>query len=176
MSKKDSKENDMGFIKLHRKMLNWEWYDDIPTKVVFIHLLLTANWKEGRYRGITVQPGQLFTSYEKIAKGTGLTIKQVRTAVAKLIQTNELQRADKGHTKFGLYTIVSWDSYQTEGRQMGTERAGKGQANGQDKGTNQRSKEIEEREEGKEYIYAPYQEGEIVYNEPPWEPEGGWDG
>ena len=173
MAENENKEKDKGFIKLHRQLLNWEWYDDIPTKVVFIHLLLTANWKEGRYRGVTVKPGQLFTSYEKIAKGTGLTVKQVRTAVIKLIKTNEIQRADKGHTKFGLYTIVSWDSYQTEGTQMGRKRAGKGQTNGQDKGTNQRidknSKEREEREEEKIIILG---------EEDPdaWVPEGGWDG
>ena len=29
-----------GFIKLYRKMLEWGWYDDGPTKDVFIHLLL----------------------------------------------------------------------------------------------------------------------------------------
>ncbi len=28
-----------GFIKLHRKIIDWEWYDDINTKTLFIHIL-----------------------------------------------------------------------------------------------------------------------------------------
>ena len=28
-----------GYIKLYRSLLNWEWYDDINTKTVFLHLL-----------------------------------------------------------------------------------------------------------------------------------------
>ena len=33
-----------GFINLHRKILDWEWYDDINVFRVFTHLLLTVNW------------------------------------------------------------------------------------------------------------------------------------
>ena len=33
-------------------MLDWEWYDDINTKVLFIHLLIKSNWKEKKWRGI----------------------------------------------------------------------------------------------------------------------------
>lgn len=35
-----------GFIKLYRKMLEWGWYDDGPTKDVFIHLLLIASYED----------------------------------------------------------------------------------------------------------------------------------
>ena len=54
---------------------------------------------------------------------------------------------------------------------MGRERAGKGQTNGQAKGTNQRKKEYKEREEEEEHIIILGQE-----DENPWEPEGGWEG
>ena len=34
-----------GFIKLHRKIVDWEWYDDINRNFRFIyHLLLKANF------------------------------------------------------------------------------------------------------------------------------------
>jgi len=36
-------------------MLDWEWYDDINTKVLFIHLLIKANWKEKKWRGIKIK-------------------------------------------------------------------------------------------------------------------------
>ena len=31
-----------GWIKLHRKITEWEWYSDANTFRVFMHLLLTA--------------------------------------------------------------------------------------------------------------------------------------
>ena len=40
-----------GFIKIHRSLLEWEWYQDTNTKTVFIHLLLTANYKDKNWKG-----------------------------------------------------------------------------------------------------------------------------
>lgn len=38
-----------GYITIHRKIVDWEWYKDIPTRVLFEHLLLTANWKDKKW-------------------------------------------------------------------------------------------------------------------------------
>ena len=40
---------DNGWIKLHRNLLDWEWYSDIKVCRVFLHLLLTANFKDGNW-------------------------------------------------------------------------------------------------------------------------------
>lgn len=37
---------DIGWIKLHRKFTDWEWYHDRKVKEVFLHLLLKANYQE----------------------------------------------------------------------------------------------------------------------------------
>ena len=42
-----------GFIKLYRKMLEWGWYDDGPTKDVFIHLLLIAELMRKKRANVT---------------------------------------------------------------------------------------------------------------------------
>ena len=39
-----------GFIVLHRKIVNWEWYKDPATRIVFEHLILTANYEEKRFK------------------------------------------------------------------------------------------------------------------------------
>lgn len=39
-------ENNGGYIKLYRQIVDWEWYDDIPTSRLFMHLLLKANYAE----------------------------------------------------------------------------------------------------------------------------------
>ena len=48
-----------GHIKLYRKFLDWEWYQDINTKVLFIHMLMKANWKDGKFMGTTIPRGSI---------------------------------------------------------------------------------------------------------------------
>ena len=50
-----------GFIKIYRSMLKWEWYEDVNTKAVFLHLLLTANFKDTKWQGITIKRGEVIT-------------------------------------------------------------------------------------------------------------------
>lgn len=127
-----------GFIKLHRSMLNWEWYQDINTKVVFLHCLLKANWETGRFQGVEVPRGSFVTSLSQLAKETGLTVKQVRTAINHLKETNEV--ASKTTSKFSVITINNYDKFQTEGKAEGNQGAGIGQA----LGNNIRNKEYKE--------------------------------
>ena len=122
-----------GFVKLHRKMLGWRWYKDINTKVVFLHILLTATHRAVGYKKYELQPGQVVTTLSKISAETGLTVKQVRRALDNLEQTGELGRERAG--KETLITIENWASYQstdenraTLGQEKGNVRAGKGQS------------------------------------------------
>ena len=57
--------SDMDYIKLYRNLLAWEWYSDINTCRLFIHMLLKANWKEGNFRGTTVPRGSFVSSIGK---------------------------------------------------------------------------------------------------------------
>ena len=42
-----------GWIKIHRQLLEWEWYDDLNVKVLgyLYTLLLKANHKAKKYKG-----------------------------------------------------------------------------------------------------------------------------
>ena len=101
-----------GWIKIHRKMLNWEWYDDINTKVLFFHLLLTANHKEQKWRGHTILRGQRLTSLQHLAKETKLSVQQTRTSLNKLKSTNEI--TIKSTNKNTLITIEKYSDYQAK--------------------------------------------------------------
>ena len=103
------------YIKLFRKMLNWEWYTDINTKVLFLHCLLKANWKDGSWHGYEYKRGQFITSLPSLAKETGLSIRQVRTALDHLKSTGEV--TVKNYPKFRIITVVSYDSFQGSDRQ-----------------------------------------------------------
>lgn len=100
----------IGFIKLHRRLLEWEWYSDINTTRVFIHLLVSANYENKKWRGIDISRGQLITSLANLAKSTTLSLQQTRTALTKLKSTHEITvRATKLHT---FVTLTNYNLYQ----------------------------------------------------------------
>ena len=94
-----------GFIKLHRRLLNWQWYGDAAVKSVFIHLLLTANYKETEWNGIELQPGQLVTSIRKLSEELRHTKRHTRTARARLKSTHKT--ATKTTNRFSVITVVN---------------------------------------------------------------------
>lgn len=99
-----------GFVKLHRKIMEWRWYKDCTVKAVFIHCLIKAAFKDSEWQSQKIQSGQFITSYNRMANELGLSVQQLRTALGKLEQTGEItRRATKQNT---VITIVKWDFYQ----------------------------------------------------------------
>lgn len=131
-----------GWIKLHRKMVNWEWYTDDNVKAVFLHLLLCANHKPNRWRGIEVGTGELITSYKNLSEQTGHSIKQVRTALNKLETTGEIERT--GASQYTRLKLLNYCEYQAsdfeEGQEKGTQGATEGQTTGKQRATNNNDK------------------------------------
>ena len=109
------------YLKLHRKMLNWGWYSDNNTKIVFIHCLLRANWKSGEWHGVKYNPGEFITSLETLANETNLTISQVRTAISHLKMTGEITSTSQG--KFRIISINNWNTYQANSKEDDSEIA-----------------------------------------------------
>lgn len=114
-------EKHGGWIKLHTKILNWEWYGDANTFRVFLHLLLTANFKPKRWKGIEVGRGQLIIGRKQLAEDCGISEKNVRTALEHLKATNEL--AIKPFSFCSLVTIKNYEKYQQTGQQSGQQPA-----------------------------------------------------
>lgn len=114
------------YLKLHRKMLNWGWYDDINTKVVFLHCLLKTNWLPGEWHGIEYKAGEFITSLETLSNETHLSISQVRTAIKHLEMTGEITSKSQG--KCRLITVNNWDAYQGSDKEDDKEIAGSSQS------------------------------------------------
>ncbi len=100
-----------GWIVIHRKIFEWEWYDDVNTFRLFLHLLLKANHESNKWRGMNIERGQHISSYAILAKELKLTTQNVRTSINKLKSTGELTH--KGFSKFGLFTINNYHAYQS---------------------------------------------------------------
>lgn len=135
----------MDYVKISRKILDWEWYTDTNTKVLFLHILLKANWKPGRFQGTEVPRGSLVTSQQNMAIETGLTIKNVRTALKHLENTGEV--AVKRHPKFSVITVKNYNQYQSSGSQMAVD--------GQSSGSQVATIEEEKKERKEEYNKSP---------------------
>ena len=133
-----------GFILLHRSILRWEWYGDLNTARLFIHLLLTVNYEPQRWQGIAVERGQRVASLAKLADETGLTVKQVRTALEHLKRTGEVTHT--ATSKYGLFTVNHYDRYQPRGEPEGMENGIQGAGGGQAKGSNGRKNKKAEKE------------------------------
>ena len=103
-------EEKIGFIILHRGILDWEWYDDVVTSAVFLHLMLTARFKPTEWHRIRLEPGQTVTSRKKISAALGLSEGQVRTALANLKSTGEI--TIESTNKYSVITLMKWGKYQ----------------------------------------------------------------
>lgn len=100
------------WIKVYSKLRNWEWYRS-PTMVAFwIHLLLEANWEDSVWRGIPIKRGQIITSIEQLAKNTGLTVRQTRTALNRLTKCGQIDKQTTN--QFSIITICNYDRYQSK--------------------------------------------------------------
>lgn len=99
-----------GWIKLHRKILDWEWFTSPNTLQLFIYLLLRANKEDKKWRGILIKRGQLVTSVATISEETKLSTQQVRTSLNRLKSTNEI--TSKTTNRFTLVTVCKYESYQ----------------------------------------------------------------
>lgn len=101
-----------GFIKLHRKLIAWGWYQDYVVKDVFLHLILNANFKDTPWRDTVLKKGQLIIGSKKLAEDLGFSRQQVRTALNKLKSTNEI--TIETTNRYSLVTIVNWSDYQSD--------------------------------------------------------------
>lgn len=129
-----------GWIKLHRRFLEWEWFDKPEMVCLFVYLLLSANHEEKQWHGQTILRGQVLTSREKLSKATGLSVKQVRTCMTRLEETHEVVR--KTASKWTIVTICNYERYQVCEFDKGQQRASEGPAKGQQGATNKNEKNI----------------------------------
>lgn len=102
----------VGFIKLHRKILEWEWYDDMPVCRLFIHILLKANYQENSWKGESLKPGSFITGRKVLSSELGMSEQQIRTALKKLEKSQEI--TIKATKNYSIISINKWNEYQFE--------------------------------------------------------------
>ena len=104
--------NDNGFLRLYRRLLDWEWFDNSQMVHLWIYFLLKANYQDGKWHGIEVPRGSFLTSLDNICKDTGLTVQNVRTCINKLKSTSEI--TIKVTNKYSIITVCKYDLYNVQ--------------------------------------------------------------
>ena len=107
-----------GWIKLHRSLLDWEWWDDETTTRLWITILLSVNHEQKKWKGQTIEAGQMLTSYASLAKKSGLSVQSVRTSINRLKSTHEIT-CESTH-RFTLISVVKWADFQADDRTANT--------------------------------------------------------
>lgn len=100
----------MSYIKLDRKITEWEWFTDANTLKLWIYLLVNAQFQDGSYKGIEIKRGQLVAGRKKLAEQLDMTEQQIRTCLERLQATSEI--TIKTTNRFSIITIVKYGFYQ----------------------------------------------------------------
>ena len=131
------------WIKLHRSLKDWEWYDDHNATRLLLHLLISVNYKDKEWKGQTIKAGTYVTSWENLSKEIGLSVKQTRVAMDKLERSKEVARYTTN--KWQAVSLIKWDKLQCE-------EVEKGKQTDKQRATTKESKEI------KNYTIPSFQE------------------
>lgn len=138
---------------------DWEWSDDANTVAVFLRLLIEADIVPNTWHEIEVPRGGMVSSYAKLAEKTGLSVKQVRTAIKHLEAAGYVARTT--YAKCTVFAVKNFDMFQSGASNGASSGQGKGKQ-GASKG--QQNKKIEE---DKEDNYLSFLDAEKEKNTPP---------
>lgn len=100
------------FIPLYRKIKEWGWYKSWPTKDLFIHILLSVNYKTWYWQWIEILPWQMVTWRKVLALELWLWEQQIRTALNNLLLTWEI--TIKSTKKYSILTLANWELYNQQ--------------------------------------------------------------
>jgi predicted transcriptional regulator len=131
---------DNGWIKLHRQLLKWEWYKKPDVVLLYLHLMLIANNREGKFQGVTIKRGQTLTGLKALNQATGLSIQTIRTCLERLKSTGEI--TSKSTNKFRIITLVNYDSYQNRGKNQQANQQAHQQTTNKQLTTNKKVKKV----------------------------------
>jgi len=97
-----------GWIKLHRQLMEWEWYQDSNMVHLYLHMLLKANREPKKWKGVIVESGQFISSRDSLSVATGISVQTIRTCIARLQESGLL--TIKTTNKYTLFTLIKWGS------------------------------------------------------------------
>ena len=109
----------MGYVKLNRNLLCWEYYNNNNALLVLVRLTLKAAWRDTQYQGVALKRGQVVTTISELEKENQLTKQQIRTALDHLEATHKITRT--ATKKFSIITLLDYDCFFENNTQNNTQ-------------------------------------------------------
>jgi len=115
-----------GWIKIYRKMRQWQHYKTPSVRMVFEDLLLSATGIKSTYNGVALVAGDAVSSVAILQRNTGLSKPTIIKAIRVLTESGEITRRFENNV--AIYHINSFCFYQLQGGKKDlphTEKGGK---------------------------------------------------
>jgi hypothetical protein len=136
---------NLGWIKLRRSLIEWEWYDDHNATRLLIHLNIVVNYEDKKWKGQIIKAGSMVYSWDTLSAAVGLSIQQTRTSMSKLESSQEVTR--KVTNKYQVLTLVKWVKFQVNEKKVTGKVTDKQQTTNRQVTTTKEVKEIKEQQQ-----------------------------
>ena len=111
---------DNGYIKLHRKLIDWQWWGHPAETLIFIYFLCIASYTPVVIDGHKYPAGTVEITLSQLEREFKCFSRQnIRTALTHLETSNEIRKKST-HQK-SLITIVKWRKYQLSEKATNTQ-------------------------------------------------------
>lgn len=98
--------NHSGWAKIPRSILEMPWSNNPNVMALYAYLILKVNYIEGVWNDIAIKPGQHLTSRSTLSRNTGLSERQVRSAITTLKKSKIL--TCETTNKYSLITLCDF--------------------------------------------------------------------
>jgi len=98
-----------GFVRFERSIVDSAFYRDINCKVLYFHLRLLSTYNSYMFGKHKLQAGQCVSSIRRLASETGLSIKEVRNAIDRLVYYGEIEIRERSKGRYGgtIFTLLN---------------------------------------------------------------------
>ncbi|WP_339743366.1 hypothetical protein [uncultured Rubinisphaera sp.] len=108
----------VGWVKIHRKLLDSETIHDDWLCRLWIVCLLKANSKPGRFKGQAIEKGSFAFSYRVLSEYLGVSKNRLKRGLKKLENAGQISL--KAGRDFSVVTLCNWETYQSREIESGT--------------------------------------------------------
>lgn len=107
-------DNNKGWIKLHRKIIDKGYYKKSQYVHLWLHLLLKANHKNEEFMWnseiIIIKDGQFLTGRKELSQETGIPESSIEDILKIFERQHQIQQQKT--TKYRIITILNWKEHQ----------------------------------------------------------------
>lgn len=110
-----------GFIVIDRAINDWRWRDNSVALGLWLHILLSANWKDGWFSGHHIPRGSFATSMRRMSEDTDLSEKTIRKWLKRFEEDKQIEL--RGMNRFTIIKVINYAKYQDYILENETERS-----------------------------------------------------